>query len=142
MGLIATCLGLLVPSMLGSMPLGLRICFMIGVAFGLVLVLEFDRLTVMVTESELIVGFHLFRSRTPIAEITRAVPIEVKVFPHGIGVHLTLGGALAVTARTGPGVVVTRARRRPLVFSCDAPDAVLAALRTAGSPDRPDAGRL
>ena len=134
--MIATCVAMLIAAMTGDVPVGLRILFMIGVAFSLVLVLEFDRLTVMVTETELIVGFHLFRCRTKVADITSVAPIQVKLFPHGIGVHFTLGGALAVTARTGPGVVVTRARRRPLVFSCDAPDAVLAALRTAGSLDR------
>ena|SRR5687767_2368503 len=120
-------------ALIPELPGGARIAALGGAGIALLAALELDRLTIVVTDTELIVGFHLFKSRTPIQEIASARPVHVKVGTHGIGVHYAFSGALAFTARAGPGVEVARKERRPLVFSSDDPSAVLRALVEAGA---------
>jgi hypothetical protein len=121
-------------------PPAVRIALLSAAGVALLVLLEVERLTIIVTERELIVGFRLFKSRTPIGEVEEARRVQVKVWTHGLGIHLSFTGALAFTARPGPGVEVRRKTGLPVAFSCGDPDAVLRALAQARAGRRPGTG--
>src|SRR5262245_2914570 len=123
--ILATCLLCLGFALIPGAGGVVRFALLAAAAVSILVLLELERLTIVVTDAELAVGFRVLRSRTPIAEITAARPARIALWPQGIGVHFVLPRTIAFTARTGGGVLVARKGRRALVFSCDDPDAVL-----------------
>jgi hypothetical protein len=129
--LIATCAGFLAGAAAADGPL--RVVLFLGAALMIFVVIEFERMTVIVTDEQIVAGFRLIRSRTRVAEIESAAPETIGLWRHGLGLHFSLSGAMMITARTGPGIAIRRRGRLGLVISCDDPRSVLLALREAGA---------
>src|ERR1043166_9575928 len=102
------CLGwALIPALAWSMRVVL-----VGVA-GITLGVSWlmARLTVVVTDVEVLGGFRFPRIRVPLSVIRDVRVIEARFWKHGIGFHVLIPAALAFVARPGPAVRIERTGR-------------------------------
>lgn len=131
-GLIATCVALLGVALVPDLPSLARTIMLVVGGVMLLVLIEFERLTVILTAEELLVGFRLLKTKTRIRDIEDAHKTEVRFFRHGLGLHFYFPIGWAMTVRTGPGIEMFRRDRLPFTFSCTDPDALLLALSKAG----------
>lgn len=112
---------------------GRAICLGAGVLMVLAY-FNFETLTVIVYRDCLRVGHPVFNSKIPIKDIRRVAVEETSPWTWGgIGVRLRPGSGLGYIARGGSAIrIEAEGRRMAVTFSCDDPDAVVAALGEAG----------
>lgn len=98
--------------------------------------LNFDRLSIIVSRDEIRAGFPVFNSRIALKDIRAAEPIDHLSFWRwgGLGIRFRFGasGGLGYIMRSGPAIRIRAEGRRDLVFTCQDPGAIIAALADGG----------
>lgn len=128
-GIAVTTMGL---ALWEGLPLPARAGVMVAAPLTLLILWAFERLSIVITDKELLAGFRLFRTRTALSEIERVDVIDIGLWRHGVGLHFNFS-AWCFTARLSRGIRVQRRGRTTLVFSCDHPDELREALQRAGA---------
>jgi hypothetical protein len=115
---------------------GERVIYLATAALLVALFLVFQTLTVLLTEEKLLVGFALFRSEVLLRDIVKVTRIELSPWRcGGYGLRWLPRRGWCYLARGGAGLrIEARRRRRPLSFSAEDPDAIVAALERLAAP--------
>ncbi len=111
------------------------------VAAAVTWIIGLTHLVTRVTTGEAVVRYGPFKTlRLRAGEIAAVVPRDVGLFSGGIGYHVGFR-SLALTARTGSGVLVTKPDGYRILVGTEHPDALLSALlqlqRSTAPADRP-----
>lgn len=98
----------------------------------------FNRFTVLVTDTEIVFGFGVFRKRISLDDIHATSLAEASFRTTGIGIHIVSGGYWAWVARTGPALRLTVGNNMAggYILSSSRPRDLAAAIaRTPLTPD-------
>ncbi len=99
-----------------------------AVIAGVTMAIHNTRLRTRVSTVEAVIAYRPWATVSiPGAEIAAVAPRRIGLFRGGIGYHVGRG-AVALTARTGDGVLVTRTDGRRVLIGTQHPDALYSAL--------------
>jgi hypothetical protein len=113
-----------------EMNLGLKIFVFAMLLVGLVVVVSFRKLTIVVTNTQLIFGFGKFRKKVGLGNLTK---VEIKDFKFsnylGYGIRFGRDGSVGYVPRGGKGILITvRGEKKPLFFIVNNPEQIKSVL--------------
>ena len=113
-----------------EMSVGLKIFVFIMLLVGLVVVVSFRKLTIIVTNTQLIFGFGKFRKKVGLGNLTKAEIKEYKFSNYmGYGIRFGRDGSVGYVPRGGKGILITvEGERKPLFFVVNNPEQIMSVL--------------
>lgn len=107
-----------------EMSLGLKVFVYILLLMGLAVLVSFRKLTITVSNTQLIFGFGKFRKKIGLANLRK---VEIKEFKFsnylGYGVRFGRDGSVGYVPRGGQGIQITvEGEKKPLFFICNNPE--------------------
>lgn len=113
-----------------EMNIGLKIFVFAMLLVGLVVVVSFRKLTIIVTNTQLIFGFGKFRKKVGLGNLTK---VEIKDFKFsnylGYGIRFGRDGSVGYVPRGGKGLLITvKGEKKPMFFIVNNPEQIKAVL--------------